>query len=208
MGNNFVCENYYCQPALFKPEWISENNWKINYNYEKNINPYNIDKGIFKINNVNKFEILISKKLFIDINEINNIIIPIKLKYNLLLNNFIEFFIIFSDNLLTIDSILEPNNESIYFDLKNNKLIISRNSDDEKNIIDISSKKENKIEISLENNYNFIVITEKIINYHDKLIFEKKYIKSSNYKKDLFLSIFIKNNNTMEKNEFIEFFID
>ena len=79
MGN-FQCNNYYCQNVSFKPEWLSESAWEITFNHNQ-IKPYIIDKGILKINNVNKFKLLLTKKLILYFNEVRNISIPINFKY-------------------------------------------------------------------------------------------------------------------------------
>ena len=87
MGNNFVCENYYCESISLKPEWFSENSWNITYDYWDNKNdnfkPYNIEKGIIKISNTPAFRLVISKKLHIDLNYLESIKIPIRFKCNL-----------------------------------------------------------------------------------------------------------------------------
>ena len=67
MGNHFACNNYYCGDITFKPEWFSENSWKIEYNIEHK--PYIIDKGLLKISNTSMFHLLLTKKLLIDFKE-------------------------------------------------------------------------------------------------------------------------------------------
>ena len=56
---------------------IDDINIKPNINYNNSEKPYFIDKGILKINNVPSFDLLLSKKLLIDFNEIKYISIPI-----------------------------------------------------------------------------------------------------------------------------------
>jgi hypothetical protein len=203
MGNNFVCENYYCQSVAFKPEWLSETAWNITYNYDKEIKPYIIDKGVLKINNVNKFDILLSKKLLIDLNEINTISIPINYKYKLLNNNDIDLFIIFSDKLLSLD-ILNNSFGSINLNLTKNKLYIYRTFNNDSKKINIKSNKINTIDINIENNFELLLITEKIINSYKKNLFESKYLNAFNKKNSFYLSLYIKNKKGLDKNEFIE----
>jgi len=208
MGNNFVCENYYCQSVSFKPEWLSENIWNITYNYDKDsIKPYIIDKGVLKINNVDKFNILLSKKLLIDLNEINTISIPINFKYNLLNNNEIDFFIILSDKLLSLDT-LNSSFGSVNLNLSKNKIYIYRSFDNDSKKINIKSKKLNTIDITIENNFELLLITEKIINSYRKNIFEKKYLNALNEKNNFYLSLYIKNKIGLNKNEFIDINIE
>ena len=203
MGNNFVCENYYCQSVAFKPEWLSETAWNITYNYDKENKPYIIDKGVLKINDVNKFDILLSKKLLIDLNEINTISIPINFKYKLLNNNDIDFFIIFSDKLLSLD-ILNNSFGSINLNLTKNKIYIYRTFNNDSKKINIKSNKINTIDINIENNFEILLLTEKIINSYKKNLFENKYLNAFNNKNNFYLSLYIKNKKGLNKNEFIE----
>jgi len=203
MGNNFVCENYYCQSVSFKPEWLSETAWNITYNYDNESKPYIIDKGVLKINNVNKFDILLSKKLLIDLNEINTISIPINFKYKLLNNNDIDLFIIFSDKLLSLD-ILNNSFGSINLNLIKNKIYIYRTFNNDSKKINIKSNKINTIDINIENNFELLLITEKIINSYKKNLFENKYLNAFNKKNSFYLSLYIKNKKGLDKNEFIE----
>jgi hypothetical protein len=216
MGNNLICDNYYCQSVISKPEWIAENTWNISFIYHQDVKPYIIEKGIFKINNIFNSQILISKKLLIDLNDTFNIIIPIKLKYNLLLKNNIDFFIIISNNLLNIDSLnLSENNYYLFlkFNFKNNKLIILNNNENNnvnKKIIKINSNSQNLIEISLEKNFDFLIINEKILNNINENIFEKKYFQplNTNINNYLYLNFFIVNNYKLNENEFFNFSLD
>jgi hypothetical protein len=105
MGNHIICENYYCNSVAYKPEWISDSYWEIDYNYEIDKLPYNIEKGKLLLKDVKKFDILLSKKVFIELDKINSFSIPINIKYNLLNNNDIDIFIIFSDKILTLDTL-------------------------------------------------------------------------------------------------------
>jgi len=207
MGNNFVCENYYCQSVSFKPEWLSENIWNITYNYDKDSKPYTIDKGVLKIKNVDKFNILLSKKLLIDLNEINTISIPINFKYNLLNNNDIDFFIIMSDKLLSLDT-LNSSFGSVNLNLSKNKIYIYRTFDTDSKKMNIKSNKINMIDITIENNFELLLITEKIINSYGKNIFEKKYLNALNEKNNFYLSLYIRNKIGLNKNEFIDINIE
>jgi hypothetical protein len=224
MGNinykNFICESYYCQDVSFKPEWFSENSWKIEYNYiknkdeeiiekennELNIKPYIIDKGIIKIRDVNKFNLLLSKKLLIDFDEVRNISIPINFKYNI--ENNIDIFIIFSNNLLLLDNINILNNNLFYINMNllKNKIYIYRSFDNKLIQKKINSSNINIFDITIENNFNSLLITEKLYKNITKNIYEEKYINNFtfNENKEFYLSILIKNKYNLLKNEFIE----
>jgi hypothetical protein len=203
MGNNFICENYYCQSVSYKPEWISELIWNITYLYEGQIKPFIIDKGILKIKDVNKFDILLSKKLLINLNEISSISIPINFCYNLMNNNEIDLFIIFSDNLLSLDNISNSFG-SINLNLKKNNLFIYRSYNQDKNNLKLKSNKINLIDITIENNFNLFLITEKILNNNGKILYENKYLNELNKNNNFYLNLYIKNKNGLNKNEFIE----
>lgn len=144
--NNFICDNYYCQSVSFKPEWLSESTWNINYNYlEDNKKPYTIDKGILKIYNVEKFELLFSKKLLIDFNLIRNISIPINFKYFMTNNNSLDLFFIFSNVELQLDNLKDLNTNNNLFFIKinfiGNKINIFRSFNDKIYSKKIKSKK-------------------------------------------------------------------
>jgi hypothetical protein len=219
MGNinykNIICDNYYCQSVSFKPEWFSESSWNIEYKYnilddETNIQkPYFIDKGILKINNVHSFDLLLSKKLLVDFNEIKYISIPISFKYNIDNNNEFNIYIIFSNKLIllnTIDNLNNINDDFFYINLKLSKYncLIFRSFND--NIIkkNINSKKINTFSINLENNLKIILISEKL--YNKKNIYENKYLKSCNFdiQNNFFLNILVKTKKDLIYNEFIE----
>lgn len=207
MGNHFVCENYYCNSVSFKPEWLSESFWDITYNYEKEFKPYNIEKGLLKIKDVDKFDILLSKKILIDLNEINNISIPINFKYNLLKNNDIDIFIIFSDKLLTLDTLPSSLN-SINLNLIKNNLFIYRTFNNDTKKINIKSNKINTIDITIEDNFELLLFSEKIINYYKKNIYENKYLTAFNNKNNFYLNLLIKNKKGLNQKEFIELNLD
>ena len=224
MGNinykNFICENYYCQNVSFKPEWFSENSWNIEYNHTKNkddesidkennkqkIKPYIIDKGVIKIKDVNKFNLLLSKKLLIDFDEVRNISIPINFKYNI--DNNVDIFIIFSNNILLLDNINILNNDLFYINMNllKNKIYIYRSFDNKLIKKKINSLHVNIFDITLENNFSSLLITEKLYKNINKNIYEEKYINNFifNENKEFYLSILIKNKYNLLKNEFIE----
>ena len=162
MGNinykNFVCDNYYCQSVSFKPEWLSENSWKINYKYKNkddNNKPYVIDKGILKITDVDEFSILLSKKLLIDLNNFKNIVIPINFKYFLKNNNNIDIFFVFSNIELELENINElintDNTFYIHMNTTKNKVCIYRSFDSKIITKKIKSKKINTLMFVIEN---------------------------------------------------------
>ena len=134
MGNinykDLTCDNYYCQSVSFKPEWFSESAWVIEYEKnEKNEKPYIIDKGILKIRSIeiekidnSNFELLLSKKLLINFNDIRNITIPINFRYKL--DNEVDILIIFSNSLLSLKNIKDLNslsNDMFFINLKLSK---------------------------------------------------------------------------------------
>lgn len=231
--NNFICENYYCQSVSFKPEWLSENSWNIQYksinNDDKEINnkiennieeqnyikennnlikPYKIEKGILKINNINKNQIILSKKLLINFNDIKNLLIPINFKYNIKNSlSSIDFFIIFSDkeyNLNNNLSLLKENNDR-HFYIKltfTKKYILLSNSFDTKLMKKkIKTNKIYRLNIDLENNYNMLLVTKNLIN-----IFEEKYLipfyfdDNNNY----YLNLLVNINSNLSKKEYLE----
>jgi len=209
MGNinykNFICENYYCQSVSFKPEWFSETTWTINYLCNKK--PYVIDKGILKIVESEPSQIMLSKKLLINFNEIRNISIPIIFKYNLLKidNNNIDIFIIFSNEILNIENMNKISEQKdnlfyIHLNLLKNILYIDHSFDTKIIKKKIKSKKSNIYDITLENNYEMLLFTEKISKMN-----EEKYIINYSFTehKEYYLNIFIKNNG-IKKKEFIE----
>jgi len=210
--NNFICDNYYCQSVSFKPEWFSETTWTIKYISDKK--PYIIDKGILKIIESMPSQIMLSKKLLIDFNEIRNISIPIIFKYNLLKidNNNIDIFIIFSNEILNIDDMnnlnkFKDNNEDnintlfyIHLNLLRNIVYINHSFDTKIIKKKIKSKKANIYDINLENNFEMLLLTEKFSKSK-----EEKYIINCSITqcKEYYLNIFVKNNG-IKKKEFIE----
>jgi len=224
--NNYICENYYCQSVSFKPEWLSENSWDIKYKYLKSnyldnehekivdliINkPYTIEKGILKIKNVLKNNLLFSKKLFINFEDVKNILVPINFKYNLSKNSKINIYIIFSSNNLTNN--FENNNEKelilnldkdcFYINLILYKKYIYLSNSFEQNIIK-NSIKNNKIYsfiINIENNFNMLLINENLNN-----IFDKKFLYNFSFieNKDYYINLYIKIENDLKSNEYIE----
>ena len=198
MGNNFICDNYYCQDISFKPEWFSEKSWKIDYIHNDSIiKPYNIDKGLLLIKDVNSFNILLSKKLLINFNEVKNISIPINFEYNI--SNEINIIIIFSTKQITLtEIILNNNNEYFITKLKliNTEIFIN----------DTQTKyyKKNLIQLDLENNLKLLYITEKLIDY------EKKYFKEFNLNSnnDYYLNIIINSNNKIDNEDYLSLYFD
>jgi hypothetical protein len=207
MGNT-ICSNYYCQNISFKPEWFSENSWNIEYNYENNEKPYIIDKGILKINCIKKFDLLLSKKLLIDFDEIKNIIIPINFKYSII--DKFNIFIIFSKNIIKLSeiSLLNTNNDIFFINLilLKNKITILRSFDNNNVVKKIKSNKINNFTLNIENNFNLLLITEKLLKNNLKNIYEQKYINKMSINKELFLTLFIENKseNNQNLNEYIE----
>jgi hypothetical protein len=211
MGNNFVCENYYCQDIILKPEWFSENSWNITYNYfnEKfDFKPYIIDKGMIKLKGTPKFNLLISKKLNINLQNVENFIIPIH--FNFYIENYLSMIIILSYDELNINNINEliSNNDTLFYfkiNLNKKKIIITRSYDD--NIYKIKGVKtnlDNYYNIELKNNNNSFSINEKfyknnkeIFNYNSSNTFNK-------YSDNIYLSVFLCSKNEMiNKNEYL-----
>jgi hypothetical protein len=212
MGNNFSCDNYYCQDIILKPEWFSENSWNITYNYfDENFDfkPYTIEKGLIKLKGTPKFNLLLSKKLNIDLNDFEKFIIPIH--FNFFLENDISIYIILSNselNLKDINKINDNNNDNLfYFHIFLNKKKISiQRSFDNKNF------KFNKIKNNLDNYYNIELknssnklfsINEKMFK-NNKEIFDYNTIKLFN-NDDIYLSLYITSKNQMiNKNEYLD----
>jgi hypothetical protein len=210
MGN-YTCSNYYCQNISYKPEWISENSWTFEYNIDSK--PYNIDKGVLKINNTKKCNILLYKKLLINFDEIRNITIPINFKY-FLLNN-IDVFIIFSKELININNINSlHNNSNLFFiklNLSKNKINIVRSFNNKNINKKIKSVLNNNFILNIENNFNVLSINEKLINSDLNNIYEKKYINNMSINEDneYYLSLYIENkydllHNNLEYFEYLE----
>jgi len=208
--NNFICDNYYCQSVSFKPEWLSEASWNITYNYQDSIKPYVIDKGILKINNVYKFDILFSKKLLIDFNDVKYLSIPINFSYNINKNNNIDVYFIFSNKELLLENIndLKPQDDLffIHLNLCKNKLFINRSFNDKIINKKIKSKKINSFNIIIENDFKILMITEKLFNNNIKNSYEEKYINNYNFQNYncLYLSLYINSKNCISNNEFIQ----
>lgn len=207
--NDFVCDNYYCQSISYKPEWFSESSWIIEYNDVKK-KPYIIDKGILKIQQSEKFNLMLSKKLLIDFDEIKNILIPINFRYTFKKNNEFNIFIMFTNKLLSINDIndLNQKNDDIFYInliLKKNEIFIYKSYDNKIINKKIKSKKINTFSINIENNFKLLLLTEKLFNNINNF-YEEKYINMFNFNenKDFYLSIYIKNKENLLKNEFVE----
>lgn len=216
MGNinykNFVCDNYYCQSVSFKPEWLSESSWKINYKYKNKDDdnkPYLIDKGILKISNVDEFSILLSKKLLIDLNNFKNILIPINFKYFLKNDNNIDIFFVFSNIELVLENMNElintDNTFYIHMNVTKNKVCIYRSFDNKIISKKIKSKKINTLMFVIENNFQMLLITEKLYN-NIKIFYEEKFLNTKKFDitDNFYLNLYIKNNQQLIKKEFIE----
>jgi len=209
MGN-IICDNYYCQPVSFKPEWFSESAWNIDYKYKDTFDkkPYTIEKGILKIHTITSFDLILSKKLFIDFNNIKNILVPINFRYNTSNNNEFSIYIIFSNKLLSLDNINDLN--SYFFNVNVNLFekycLIQRSFNDLIIKKKINSKKTNTFSIQLENNLNILLFTEKLYNDSKITLYENKFLKNYNndIENNLFLNIFIKVKDDLKDNEFIE----
>jgi len=211
--NNFICDNYYCNSVSLKPEWFSESSWNITF--DTNEKPYFIDKGtlIIKSNisllNIQKFKLLLSKKLLIE--NLKNISIPINFSYNL---EEIDIFIIFSNKILTLDNIIDiDKSDNIFYiklNIKNNKININRSFDNKNIKKKIKPKKINSFIIELEYKDNIILINESLF-INSKKKYEGKYLKfipyeiNSDLLQELFLSFFIRSKNEFKNNfDFIE----
>lgn len=209
MGNNFSCDNYYCQDIILKPEWFSENSWNITYNYfDENFDfkPYTIEKGLIRLKGIPKFNLLLSKKLNIDLNDFEKFIIPIH--FNFFLENDISIYIILSNIELNLTNIskIENSDDLFYFHIFLNKKKISiQRSYDNKNF------KFNKIKNNLDNYYNIELknsnnklfsINEKMFK-NNKEIFDYNSIKLFN-NDDIYISLYITSKNQMiNKNEYL-----
>jgi len=174
MGN-IMCENYYCQSLSYKPEWFSDSSWNIDYD-ENIVKPYKIEKGTFILNNSNN--VVLSKKLLVDFNEINKISIPLQFKYSTC--DKIQVTLYFFNKLLflkDINDINEIDKKSIFYiklELKNNKIDIF-NSIQKKNISTmINSDNLYCLDIEFENNNPLFKIKEEIKSLHD-IFYKEKY---------------------------------
>ena len=205
MGN-FQCNNYYCQNVSFKPEWLSESAWEITFNHNQ-IKPYIIDKGILKINNVNKFKLLLTKKLILDFNEVRNISIPINFKYKINKQNYVDIFLIFSNNPTNIEKIdKDMSTDNLFFiklKLIKNNITICRSFNDKIINKRLKTDKINSFIVTIENNFKFLLVTEKLYNNNIINIYEDKYLNNITFT-DIYLSLYIVNKNELIEKEFIE----
>ena len=253
MGNinykNFVCDNYYCQSVSFKPEWFSENSWKIDFNYfddslndvtnidtyiytstdtdiynnsielpiqhdiiDNSINkkPYIIDKGILKIKDVPRFQLLLSKKLLVNFKETKNISIPINFRYDI--ESKIDIFIMLSNYQITLENINNldlQNNNSFFVNLTllKKKIFISHSFTDKIIKRNINPSKISTFSIDLTNNFSLLLIEEKLFNNNIKKKYKGKYLKmfKTDENDNIYLTLFIKpSSDLFLKNEFIE----
>ena len=218
MGNNFVCENYYCESISLKPEWFSENSWNITYDYWDNKNdnfkPYNIEKGIIKISNTPSFRLVISKKLHIDLNYLESIKIPIRFKCNL--NNDLYILAIISnqiynlDRINTIHEIKSNSDELFYYQMKLNCKKITLNRSYDNKFISKKIKKDLPYiyNIELNSSNNFFKINEMLVNNNKKKMINHDSIKFF-YNENMYLTIYIySRDGTINNNEYIELNFD
>jgi hypothetical protein len=212
--NNILCNNYYCQPISFKPEWFSKTSWEIKSSLEdidgiddKN---YIINKGILKIENIQSSYLLLSKKLLLSLEDINNISIPLFFHYNIIKENEYIISILFSKELIKISDIKNIN--TLYSEFKKNNLIFQLKLFNnycyllnKKKIVKkkINSKKDNIFDIKIENNVELLLIKNKLYN-KDKVIYETSFIENFKIKDDVYLHIFIQNKKDMLENEYVE----
>jgi hypothetical protein len=210
MGNNFSCDNYYCQDIILKHEWFSENSWNISYNYydEKfDFKPYSIEKGLIRLKGTPKFNLVLSKKLNIDLNDFEKFIIPIH--FNFFLENDISIYIILSNNEINLNNIknIENSDNLFYFHIcLNKKKINIHRSYDNKNF------KINKIKNNLDNYYNIELknSSNKLFSINEKMFKNNKEIFDYNSVKlfnsdDIYISLYITSKNQMiNKNEYLD----
>jgi hypothetical protein len=211
MGNNFSCDNYYCQDIILKPEWFSENSWNITYNYfDENFDfkPYTIEKGLIRLKGTPKFNLLLSKKLNIDLNDFEKFIIPIH--FNFFLENDISIYIILSNSEINLNDISKINNNNdnlFYFHISLNKKKINiQRSYDNKNF------KFNKIKNNLDNYYNIEIknSSSKLFSINEKMFKNNKEIFDYNSVKlfnsdNIYISLYITSKNQMiNKNEYLD----
>lgn len=205
-----MCDNYYCQPVYFKPEWISESSWNIEYKYKEKIEkkPYIIDKGILKINNTFSFDLILSKKLFVHFNNIKNLLVPINFRYNISNNNEFNIYIIFSNKLLSLENINSTDSYffNIYLNLFKKYCLIQRSLNDLTIKKKLNTIKINTFSIQLENNINIFLFTERLYNHNKLMLYENKFLKNytNDIENNLFLNIFIRVKDDLKDNEFIE----
>ena len=170
--------------------------------------PYKLNKGLLKISNTLDFDLILSKQLLINSNEMKYFLIPINFKY-FILNN-IELYILFSNNLLKLNNInLELKSDNIFFiklSLYKKKINISRSSDNNISEYKIKTKKNNLFNILIENNFDYLSINEELIKNKNNKKQINNYVKIFNItNNNLYLSILIKNkNNLIENNQYIE----
>jgi hypothetical protein len=235
MGN-ISCQNYYCQDVSFKPEWLSENSWNIEYinpnkdielDSNKKYSNYSIDKGILKIDDCPAFKLLLSKKLLIDFSVTECITIPFNFSYNILSNTLntskINIYLIFSIDNLSINYIsnfLENkiskklSNKLFYIDieLEKSKIMISHSFSE--NIIikkKIISNNTHNITLDLENKINILYIKEHMLS-HD--INEQYFIDNifnndnNNDNNSIYLNLFIHSDTDLNKSEYLKINFD
>lgn len=215
MGN-IACQNYYCQDISLKPEWFSENCWKINYEIENESEsisklplPYSIEKGILIIKDCNIFKLLLTKKLLIDFSIPQNISIPLNFTYNC--KSKINIYILFSiDDICIKDILFDLNlNEKLFYiniELENNRMILKHSFSEDIFKKKIISKNINNICLNIENNINLIRINEKMSSCD----IDETYVTPNIFDNvsSIYLSIYICSNQIFKKKEFLKMNFD
>ena len=153
MGNQLQCSNYYCQPVVLKPDWISESCWSINHKFVINEEvssqkicldkPYSIDRGVIHFCGKNSFKFLCSKECSLTFGDFENLHIPIYLsgKLHSLSKNHWKINILFGFNSISLDdcsTLLNSNNSmksisssfiGIQLDFQKKKYLLSHSFD-------------------------------------------------------------------------------
>lgn len=173
--------------------------------------PYLIEKGILKIKNSLKNNLLFTKKLFINFDDVRNIVIPINFKYKLYNDSKINIYIILSSKNLSEnfennnekDLILNIDKDSFYVNLilYKKKIFLSNSFEQNINKSNIKSNKIYSFILNIENNFNMLLINETLNN-----IFDNKYLYNFtfNENKDYYINLYIKTESDLNSKEFIE----
>jgi hypothetical protein len=125
-------------------------------------------------------------------------------------NKNIDIFLIISNKTFKIeyiDKLIEHKDEilfHIHLNLFKNVLYISHSFDTKITKKKIKSKKNNIYDLKIENNYEMLLLTEKVSKYNeDKYIINNKLFEDNEY----FLNIYIKTDE-LKNNEYIELGFD
>ena len=196
------------------PLKLETKNEKITYNINK---PFTLNKGLLKISNTaikehiipSDFDLILSKQLLININEVKKFFIPLNIKYYLI--NQINIYIIFSTNLLTLKNLdLQSNLDNIFFIkllLSKKNIMISRSINNNSRIHKIKTTQNNIFNISIQYNTDYLLINEELIrnNSKNKIKIDNSIKMFDTLNNNLYLSIYIENkNNLIENNQYIE----